>query len=89
MSALHSAADAEKQADALRAALGDTLDQLKDNLKPSHLAREAMISTRARAPDWLVRYWGVAQSPIGLAVIGAATVSLAGAVVSRRRRRYR
>ena len=89
MTAPQSAAEAEKQADALRAALGETLDQLKTNLKPSSLAREAIVTTRAHTPKWLPRYWRVAQSPIGLAVIGAATASRAGALVAQRRRRGR
>ena len=65
MSALQSAADAEKQADALRAALGETLDQLKDNLHPKHLANEAMATTRAHTPDWLANALGFLASPSG------------------------
>ena len=80
-----SAAEAEKEADALRAALAETLHLLSDNLRPSHLAREVVVSTRARTPDWLTRYWHVAQGPVGLAVIGTATLSLIGTLIARRR----
>ena len=91
MSTPTSAAAAEKEADALRAALGETIGQLKTNLKPSQLAHEAMVSSREHTPDWLVRYWDVARSPIGLIVIGLASGGLIGSLtpLPRRPRRWR
>lgn len=89
MSALPSAAAAEKKADDLRAALGETIGQLKSNLKPTRLGREAMVSTREHVPDWLVRYWDVARGPIGLTLIGLASGGLAGRLVAHRRRHKR
>ena len=82
-----SAADAERQAEKLRQELGTTIDQLKDNLRPSSLAHEAYQTTRAHTPDWLVQYWQFAQSPAGLALIGAASASVVGTLVARRRLR--
>ena len=82
-----SAAEAERQTEKLRHDLGATIDQLKDNLRPSSLAHEAYATTRAHTPDWLVQYWSFAQSPAGLALIGVATASVLGAVVTRRRLR--
>ena len=68
-----SAAEAERQADAIRHELAETLDQLKDNLQPSHLASEVAARTREHTPDWLIQYWALARSPIGISVIGIAT----------------
>lgn len=82
-----SAAEAEREAEKIRQDLGATIDQLKTNLRPSSLAHEAYQTTRAHTPDWLVRYWAFAQSPAGLALIGAAMASAAGAAVARRRLR--
>lgn len=81
-----SAAQAEGQADMIREELAVTLDQLKENLRPKQLANEALATTRAHTPEWLPRYWAMAQSPVGMAVISAAALSLAGALVTRRRR---
>lgn len=80
------AAEAESQAERIRRDLAGTLDQLIDNLTPTQLAGEAMAATRAHTPDWLLGYWGLARSPVGMAVIGAAAVSLVGALVARRGR---
>ena len=82
-----SAAEAERQAEKIRNDLGATIEQLKNNLRPTSLAQEAYLTTRARTPDWLARYWAFAQSPAGLALIGAAMASAAGAAVARRRLR--
>jgi hypothetical protein len=82
---LTSASEAERKAERLRSDLTVTVDQIVDNLRPSHLAAEAFAVTRAHAPDWMRRTWSLARSPAGLAIIGGVLVAgLAGA--SRRRR---
>ena len=80
------AAEAEKQADEARRQLTATLDQLKDNLTPSHLAGEALAATRARTPEWLLRYWEFASSPAGLGLIGATAASISVTALKRRQR---
>jgi hypothetical protein len=84
---ISSAADAEKQADAARKDLADTLERLRENLTPSKLAGEALAATRARTPDWILRYWDFAASPTGLGLIGATAASISLTVL--RRRQYR
>ena len=86
-SSISTASEAEKHADKARADLTATLDQLKSNLTPSRLAGEAMAATRARSPDWLVRYWDFAASPAGLSLIGATAASISVTVIKRRQHR--
>ncbi len=81
-----SAAAAERQAETLRQELAETLDQLKDNLHPSHLAQEVAATTREHTPDWLLQYWSLARSPMGLAVIGVTAGFATGLVAKRRAR---
>ena len=83
------AAEAEHQAEAARQELTGTLDQLRDNLRPSRLAGEALAATRARTPDWLLRYWAFASSPAGLGLVGAAAASISLTVLKRRQRPVR
>ena len=83
-----SAAEAETHADAIRKELGGTIDQLKTNLQPRQLAGEALVSARDHTPDWLIRFWALARSPIGLAIIGAASVSIVGGIVTKRQGRW-
>lgn len=80
----YTAAEAEREAEKIREDLAETLEQLKGNLRPAQLAHEAWETTRAHTPEWLVRYWNFARSPAGLALIGAAGVSLAGGLVARK-----
>lgn len=82
---LSSAAEAEREADRLRQDLTGTLDQLADNLAPKRLAAEAAAAARARTPDWLVDYWNLARSPVGLGLVGAAAASVAVGLLTRRR----
>lgn len=82
-----SAAEAERHADEARAKLASTLDQLKGNLTPRHLAQEAMAATRASTPDWVERVWETARSPSGLVLAGTALTSIAVTLVQQRRRR--
>ncbi len=84
----NSAAEAETHADAIRKELAGTIDQLKTNLQPRHLAGEALETARDHTPDWLIRYWALARSPIGLAIIGAASVSILGGIVTKRQGRW-
>ena len=86
---ISSAAEAERHAEKARQDLTATLDQLKQNLKPRQLAGEAMAATRARTPDWLLRYWDLAGSPAGLGLIGATAASITLAVLEQRRRARR
>lgn len=83
------AAEAERHAETVREELSSTLDQLKDNLAPSHLANEALAATKARTPDWLLNYWSFASSPAGLGLIGATAASITLTVVRGRERRER
>lgn len=83
------AAEAETHAEKARQELGATLDQLKENLTPAHLANEALAATKARTPDWLLRYWAFAGSPAGLGLIGATAASITLTVVKGRERRSR
>ena len=83
-----SAAEAERHADKIRKDLAGTIDQLKTNLQPRQLAGEALGSAREHTPDWLLRYWALARSPIGLAIIGAAGVSIVGGIVTKRQGRW-
>ena len=86
-SPISTAAEAEKHADKAREELTATLDLLKSNLKPSRLAGEAVAATRARSPDWLVRYWDFAASPAGLGLIGATAASISLTMLKRRQHR--
>ena len=86
-SSISTAAEAEKHADKARQDLTATLDKLKGNLKPSRLAGEAAAATRARSPDWLVRYWDFAASPTGLGLIGATAASISLTLLKRRQHR--
>ncbi len=81
------AAQAERRADKLRGDLAGTIEQLRDNLKPSHLATEALASTRAHTPEWIVTSLAFARSPSGLALICAATAAVASTMATRRPRR--
>lgn len=83
------AAEAETHADKIREDLGATLDQLKENLTPTHLANEALAATKARTPDWLLNYWSFASSPAGLGLIGATAASISVTVMKGRERRRR
>ena len=80
-----SAAEAEHQANQLREDLTATLDQLRDNLTPSRLAREALATTRSHTPDWLAGSLTFVKSPSGLALLMAATAAVT--VTMRRGRR--
>ena len=86
---LTSAAAAERQADKLRGELAGTIEQLKDNLRPSQLAGEALATTRAHTPDWLVNSLAFVRSPSGLALVCAASAAVASTVATRRPRRRR
>ena len=83
-----SAAQAERQAEQLRQQLAGTIEQLRDNLRPRRLAREALDTTRTHTPDWLLRAVDFVQSPMGIALIGTAAASVATTVYSRRQRRW-
>ena len=83
--AITTAAEAEREADQLRRDLSGTLDLLLDNLAPHRLAAEAASAARARTPDWLVDYWALARSPVGLGIVGATAASVALGLVARRR----
>ncbi len=78
------ASQAERHAEKARQQLTSTLEQLKGNLKPSALAGEALAATRARTPEWLLRYWAFAASPAGLGLIGATAASISLTMVKRR-----
>jgi hypothetical protein len=83
-----SAAEAEAQAERIRKELAGTIDQLKTNLLPRQLASEALETARYHTPDWLLRYWALARSPVGMAIIGAASVGLVGGIVTKRQGRW-
>ncbi len=83
-----SAAEAEAQAERIRKELAGTIDQLKTNLLPRQLASEALETARDHTPDWLLRYWALARSPVGMAIIGAASVGLVGGIVTKRQGRW-
>ena len=82
VTSITSAAAAERRADQLRGELAGTIEQLKDNLRPARLAGEALATTRAHTPDWLVESLAVVRSPSGLALVFGAPA----AVASRRTR---
>jgi hypothetical protein len=82
---IESAAEAERQANQLREDLTATLDQLRGNLKPSRLAKEALATTRSHTPDWLADTLTFVKSPSGLALVAAATAAVT--VTLRRGRR--
>ena len=86
---LTSAAAAERQADRLRGELAGTIEQLKDNLRPAQLAGEALATTRAHTPDWVVNSLAFVRSPSGLALVCAASAAVASTVANRRPRRRR
>ena len=86
---ISTAAEAETHAEQVRQELSATLDQLKDNLTPAHLAGEAFAATKARTPDWLLNYWAFASSPAGLGLIGATAASITVTGVRNRERRAR
>jgi hypothetical protein len=83
-----SAAEAEAQAERIRKELAGTIDQLKTNLLPRQLASEALETARDHTPDWLLRYWALARSPVGMAIIGAASVGFVGGIVTKRQGRW-
>ena len=90
---MNSASAAEVEVEQARAALAQTLDQLKDNLRPKQLLVEVMARPRTKVAGWLVTYGRFAShSPVAGLIIGAAALALTTSVVrgsGKRRARRR
>ena len=78
------AAEAEANVERARADLSATLDQLRDNLQPSHLVQEAMARPRDVATHWLAVFNRFAtHSPLARLIIGAAALLMASSLARR------
>ena len=81
------AAQAEANVERARADLAATLDQLRDNLQPSHLVHEVMAKPRDTATHWLALFNGFAKrNPISRVIIGGTALLIATTAVRGGRR---
>ena len=74
-----SSSDVEDEAENARAGLANTLDQLRDNLKPAHVAEEIVSNARIGAATLADGLYGAArQNPIPALLIGLGAALMLG-----------
>ena len=79
MSRTESSADVQREAEAERAKLEQTLDRLRENLRPANMVEEVMAGSRVDTHDITDRVWKAARSnPIPSALIGIGAAMLLG-----------
>lgn len=74
-------ADVAQEAESERAGLVNTLDQLRENLRPENMVDEMFSQAQANSSDIMDKVWSVARAnpiPAGLIGLGAAMLVNAG-----------
>jgi len=73
-------AEVAEEAESERAGLVNTLDQLRENLRPENMVDEMFSQAQANSTDLMDKVWSVARAnPVPAALIGIAAAMLASA----------